>query len=267
MSLVEDTVRQGAWDHPALRGQGGENSIHNDEVAKRVGMRGATIPGVVHLRHFGPLLDELFGDRWLIDGAVSMYYTYATLSGEAVRGVIKAPDGRCWDRDASFPAWVETEDGKTAAKGTVSIGQGAGYVRGLPLESAPEGANRIAATVKSGTELNRIEGFMVEGGADDDGILRDPSVMYRALSTNFLRGHIAQPSVGFFGATEVTLRNGPIRTGTPYVKTGRIAAVGVTDKTEFVWVDSELTDERGKLIAEMRHMTRWMKVSSPLWKD
>jgi hypothetical protein len=40
----------------------------------------------------------------------------------------------------------------------------------------------------------------------------------------------------------------------------------VTDKTEFVWVDSELTDASGRLIAEMRHLTRWMKGSSPLWK-
>jgi len=30
-------------------------------------------------------------------------------------------------------------------------------------------------------------------------------------------------------------------------------------------VDSALTDEAGTTIAEMRHLTRWMKVSSPLW--
>jgi hypothetical protein len=45
-----------------------------------------------------------------------------------------------------------------------------------------------------------------------------------------------------------------------------VVAVGVTDKTEFVWVDTALTDQSGRLIAEMRHMTRWMKVSSPLWR-
>jgi hypothetical protein len=68
--------------------------------------------------------------------------------------------------------------------------------------------------------------------------------------SNFLRGQIAQPAVGFFGATEIQLRHWPIRTNTPYPKTGRVICVGVTDKTEFVWVESELTDVRGWLIAE-----------------
>jgi len=36
---------------------------------------------------------------------------------------------------------------------------------------------------------------------------------------------------------------------------GRVVCVGVTDKTEFVWVDSELTDASGRLIAEMRRLT------------
>jgi hypothetical protein len=266
-SMTLDEPRQGAWVQPVNRWQdAGENSIHNDQVARSVGMRGGTIPGTVHLGHFRPLLDELFGDRWLINGAVSMFYTYATADREDVRAVIKAPPGRCWDLDAVFPAWVETPEGKTVCKGTVSIGAPASpnYVRGLPMDSAPAGANRIAAGVTPGAELKQVDGFVVEHG--EDGIMRDPSAMYGALMSNFLRGQIAQPAVGFFGATEIALRNGPIRTGVPYTKTGRVVAVGVTDKTEFVWVDTALTDESGRLIAEMRHMTRWMKVSSPLWR-
>jgi hypothetical protein len=264
-TTVED-LRQGAWMQPVNRWQGADNSIHNDEVARSVGMRGGTIPGTVHLNHFRPLMDELFGDRWLINGTVSMYYTYATAHLEDVRAVIKAPAGRCWDLDAIFPAWVETPEGKTVCKGTVSIGSPStpNYVRSLPLESAPAGANRIVAGVKPGTELKRIDEFVFETG--EDGIVRDPQSMYGALMSNFLRGQIAQPAVGFFGATEVALRNGPIRTNTPYVKTGRVVCVGVTDKTEFAWVDSELTDSAGRLVAEMRHLTRWMKASSPLWK-
>jgi hypothetical protein len=122
----------------------------------------------------------------------------------------------------------------------------------------------LTIPVRDPPPRKRVEGFVVEHG--EDGIVRDPSAMYRALMSNFLRGQIAQPAVGFFGATEIALCNGPIRTGAPYVKTGRVVSVGVTDKTEFVWVDTALTDEAGRLIAEMRHMTRWMKVSSPLWK-
>ncbi|HEX3920000.1 MAG TPA: hypothetical protein VHW60_21895, partial [Caulobacteraceae bacterium] len=62
---LEEPLR-GAWVQPVNRWQAGENSIHNDDVARSVGMRGGTIPGTVHLSHFRPLLDDLFGDRWLI---------------------------------------------------------------------------------------------------------------------------------------------------------------------------------------------------------
>ena len=267
METIAEAPRHGQWVQPENRWQAAPNSIHNDDVARSVGMRVGTIPGTVHLGHFRPLLDDLFGDRWLINGAVSMFYTYATTNREDVRAVIKAPPGRCWDLDAIFPAWVETPEGKTVCKGTVSVGAPAtpNYVRGLPMDSAAEGANRIAAAARPGAELKRTPDFVVEHG--EDGVMRDPSAMYGALATAFLRGQIAQPAVGFFGATEIRLVNGPIRTGEPYAKTGRVVSVGVTDKTEFVWVDTELTDAGGRRIAEMRHMTRWMKGSSPLWKD
>jgi hypothetical protein len=261
---VEAEVRHGAWVQPINRWQEAENSIHNDAVAQSVGMRGGTIPGTVHLSHFGPLMDELFGDRWLIDGAVSMFYTYATTHMEDVRAVVKAPPGRCWERDAVFPAWVETKDGRTVCKGTVSIGapDSPTYVRGLSF--APPGEIRIASRIEPGTEIQRVDNFVFEEG--EGGIVRSPQSMFHAMNTNFLRGQINQPAVGFYGATEVAMRNGPIRTGHPYTKTGRVVGVGTSDKTEFAWVDTELREPDGRLVAEMRHLTRWMKVSSPLWK-
>jgi hypothetical protein len=90
--------------------------------------------------------------------------------------------------------------------------------------------------------------------------------MYGALQV-FPPGIKTAPAVGFFGATEVSLVNGPIRLGVPYRETGKVVCVGESPKTEFAWFDSALHDKNGTLIAEMRHMTRWMKVSSPLWSD
>src|SRR5512138_1027941 len=134
----------GEWRQPRNQWQGAENSIHTDAVAKSIGMRGGTIPGVVHLGHFRPILTELFGERWLSRGSISMYYTYATLDREEVRAVVEAPPAGATD-NVQLVAWVETPDGKTVCKGTVSVGDPdtVAYVRGLPLESAPEGANRI----------------------------------------------------------------------------------------------------------------------------
>lgn len=257
--------RQGAWVKPVNRWQGAENSIHTDSVAQSLGMRGGTIPGTVHLNHLRPVLDDVFGDRWLIDGVISMFYTYATTDGEDVRAVIKAPPGRCWDKNAQFNAWVETPDGKTVIKGTVSVGapQEPPYVRTLPFDSNPPEARRIAKALTVGQDFEP-EDVIAKNG--EGGVVRDPQAMYGVLASGKWRPLIARPSVGLFGSTEIALRNGPILTDTPYTRTGRVVCVGMTDKTEFAWMDTELRDASGKLIAEMRHLTRWMKASSPLWK-
>lgn len=264
--MTEQAVieRKGDWIKQVNRWQGAENSIHTDSVAQSLGMRGGTIPGTVHLNTFGPLMTEVFGDRWLIDGCISMFYTFATTDGEPVRPVIKAPPGRCWDKDALFSAWVENEDGKVVIKGTVSVGapRETSYVRSLPLENAPENARRITKDLVVGKDF-APETMIYETG--EDGIIRAPQSIYHAMATGEWRPLIARPSVGLFGATEIALRNGPIRLGAPYTRTGRVICVGQTDKTEFAWKASELHDENGKLIAEMRHLTRWMKASSPLW--
>ena len=262
--MLADETRHGAWVQPVNRWQNGVNSIHNDETARALGMRGGTIPGSVHLGHFRPLLDDLFGDRWLINGAISMFYTYATTHLEDVRAVIKARPDRCWDETAQFAAWVETPEGKTVCKGTVSVGAPAtpNYVRALPVD-APRGELRILADLQT-AELPRIAEFVVEHG--EDGIVHDPSAMYGVLNMPQPPAAGAAGAVGFFGATEIQLRHGPIRTSVAYAKTGRVVGVGATEKTEFFWTDSELTDETGRVIAEMRHMARRMKASSPLWK-
>jgi hypothetical protein len=131
------------------------------------------------------------------------------------------------------------------------------------LENAAPGATRILAKMKPGQEIPARENYFVKEDGED-GALLDPQLMYRALAV-FPPDVDTAPAVGFFGATEIVLHNGPIRTGVPYRKSGKVACVGESPKTEFAWFDSWLHDSEGKLIAEARHMTRWMKVSSPLW--
>jgi len=253
----------GSWQQPENRWQGQENSIHNDAVAKKVGMRGGTIPGTVHLSHFRPILTELFGERWLREGSISMFYTYATTNREDVRAIVKRPPPGA--RDVQLDAWVETPEGRTVCKGTVAVGKpkDVPYVRALPLENAAPGATRILAQMKPGQHIPARENYLVKEDGED-GELRDPQLMHRVLSV-FPADVQTAPAVGFFGATEIILHDGPIKLGVPYKKTGKVVCVGESPKTEFAWFDSWLHDNEGKLVAEMRHMTRWMKVSSPLW--
>jgi len=255
----------GIWQQPKNKWQGAPNSIHTDSVARSVGMRGGTIPGTVHLSHFRPILTELFGARWLKTGSISMFYTYATIDQEEVRAIVKAPPDGVRD-DVQLDAWVENKEGRTVCKGTVAVGspKATSYVRGLELENASSDLIRILSNMKPGMEITPIEEFVVREGGED-GEVRDPQEMYRALQV-FPRGVNTAPAVGFFGATEVRLHAGPIKLGVPYRKAGKVISVGASPKTEFAWFDSSLTDKDGTVIAEMRHMTRWMKVSSPLWR-
>ena len=260
--------RRGDWQQPENRWAALPGSIHNDAVAKEVGMRGGTIPGTIHLGHFVPLIETLFGSRWWQTGTISMFYTYATTHKEDVRAAVRLPsDQSLLDAaDVQLDALVETPDGNVVCKGTVSLGRPAApaYVRSLTLENAPSGANRILKGLTVGAATPERRDFVFEADGQHGNIV-NPAVMYTALNAGFPRDSIAQPSVGFFGATEIVLHNGPIVAGVPYRKTGTVVCVGASPKTEFAWVDSALHDADGRLIAEMRHLTRWMKVSSPLW--
>lgn len=253
----------GGWQEPVNRWQGAQNSIHTDAVAQRIGMRGGTIPGTVHLTHFRPLIEDLFGERWFQTGTISMYYTYATLDREKVRAFVERP---ARSTDVQVAAWVENEEHKTVCKGTISVGNptdAVPYIRSLPLENAA-GTIRILAKMKPGDAMTRSDKYLISEGGEE-GVLRDPQLMYRALAM-VPRDGAAQPSVGFFGATEIRLHNGPIRTNTRYKKSGVVASIGDSPKTEFAWFDTFLHDAEDRLVADMRHMTRWMKASSPLWQ-
>ncbi len=258
----------GEWQQPVNKWSDLPDSIHNDEVAHKVGMRGGTIPGTVHLDHFVPLIKSEFGMRWFQEGSISMYYTFATTNKEDVRAVISKPEGM---QDEQVDALIETPDGKMVAKGTLAVGNPdvQPYVRTIPLESAPRDQLRILAAVEVGQVTAEKADIVVTEAGDTgeyEGLVTRPSEMYQILQANFPRAQIAS-AVGFFGATEIILRHGPIRLNTPYRSTGEVVCVGASPKTEFIYIDSFLYDKSsGELVAEMRKLTRFMKASAPVWE-
>jgi len=283
---VKEGRLYGGWREPLNIWQDEVNSIHNEDVARKIGMRGGTIPGTIHLNLFPPLLIELFGQRWFERGSISMYYTFATKHREPVRAVIALPPQDV--EDIQVEAWVEMQDGQLVAKGTIAIGEpdAVSYVRAIGLKSNPDEELRILANLKAGQEIPPKENVVISreemnrkletitdpidwyrGQSPWGTSIVNPDAMYGALNIGFPL-HSIHKAVGFFGATEIRIINGPIRTGIPYRTTGRIACVGTSLKTEFAWVDSWLREkDTRKLIAEMRHLTRWMKVSSPLYQE
>jgi len=283
---IKEGYMYGGWRAPFNIWQGAPGSIHTDEVAQKIGMRGGTIPGTIHLNLFPPLLIKLFGQRWFEKGSLSIYYTFATLDREEVRAVLELPPEGA--ENVQLRACVETPDGKTVAKGTVDIGdpEEVSYIRKIPLESSPPEEIRILANTKPGTELPPQEDVVFtrqqldraletitdpidwyKGSSPWGPSILNPSSMYGALMFDLAKDREGT-SVGFFGATELRNVNGPIKADVHYRKTGRIICVGASPKTEFIWMDSELYEkDSGKLVADMRHMNRLMKASSPLYQE
>ena len=261
----EESKVIGTWQAPENIWQNAPNSIHNDEVAHKVGMRGGTIPGTIHLDHFRPIIEELWGDKWWTQSSISMYYTFATTHREEVRAVVVLPEDRSTVKsDCQVDAYVENTDGRLVCKGTLAVGANAepGYVQALELPES-RGEQRILADLAVGDVIEPQNGEFVEKG--EDGVLRNITDHYSVLNSSFPPNKVKLPAVGFFGATEIRLLQGPLEVGTSYERSGKVVAVGESAKTEFAWVDSTLKTDDGKVVAEMRHMTRFMKVSSALW--
>lgn len=283
--IVKDGKLYGGWRQP-INIWMNTGSIHNDNVAKSVGMRGGTIPGTIHLNLFAPLLLELWGKRWWEQGNISMFYTYATTHKEEVRAVVNMSSQSAGD--AQVAAYVERPDGHVVAKGTVAVGnpKEVSYVRTIPLENAKRSDIRILAEFQPGMELSKdaevsitLEGLKeaIETNTDPlpwykenspwGGPILSPASENRLLSAGLPRDKIKK-AVGFYGAHDIRHINGPLFVGKTYLRTSKIACVGASEKTEFLWTDSWLYDkDTRKLVAEMRHLGRWMKAGSPVWQE
>ena len=64
--------------------EGGENRIHDDEVARQYGFRGGLVPGVTVYAYLTYPLVAAFGPAWLERGTASVRFTKPVLEGEEV---------------------------------------------------------------------------------------------------------------------------------------------------------------------------------------
>lgn len=265
--------------------QGARGSIHNDAVATKLGFRGGTVAGSIHLELFPPLLLEAFGPRWFERGTLSMNFRNATTDREAVRASVAQPPPEV--KDVQVAARVEREDGMLVAEGTASVGapDEPSALGALDLTRFASEDLKILAGINSGDDIEEAEVAMpaeVQNARLD--VITEQLDWYRESSpwggpiaspatiVHFLYAHPARvigrnagKAVGLFGAIEVRHTNGPLVLDETYRVGGEILAVGESPKTEYVWFESHADTLGGKRVAEMRMQLRWMKASSPLY--
>jgi hypothetical protein len=230
---------------------------------------------------------KAFGKRWFERGTISMYFLNATTDREAVRAFVKQPPADA--TDAQVDIRIERDDGMRVAEGTASIGspeEPSALLR-RPLDRFDAGDLRILGGLKVGDQFDECDAFLTKDAMAErmkvitepmewyakpspwGGAIATPAAMVQLLysqSIATLRSKLGR-AVGLFGAIELRNINGPVMVEHPYRVTGNIVALGQSPKTEYMWFETALNEADGKRVAEMRMLLRFMKASSPKYKD
>lgn len=257
--------------------------MHSDKVATKFGLRGGAVHGGTHLDLFPPLLVDLFGERWLQRGSLSVFFRNAILDGEGTRAFVTRPPA---GDDVLVPVRAEREDGMLIGEGTAGIGNPAtpSALQALEMKESPN--RRILAGLHVGdtspdypvrfaperqSEWLRFISLSApwyESAERWGGLVIPPAELLRFTYHPAMDGWVRTiiPGVaGLWGALELKYVDGPVLVDRPYVVRTRIAGLDEGTKTELLWLDNELDDESGRRIAETRILVRWFKAGSPLW--
>ena len=272
-------VLKGEFRHPRNLHQGADGSIHNDATASKLGFKGGTVPGSVHMDQFVPMILGTFGDAWFERGDISTYFTQATVDNEAVRAELASGKGRA--RLTMF-----NEPGAVILEGTASLAapdaESELLKRMAMQEPAQAGRLRILSEIRVGDEnrdlivqvpiesLKRTLENITETvpAYAEDNVLPPSQVVHLAHLTRTSAMAKQKRAVGLFGALQVQHLRGPLRAGVDYRARTRILKLTESPRTENVWYDVTFQEASGgDDVGSMLYCLRFMKASSPLWAE
>ena len=272
------TVLKGEFRTPRNLHQGAGGSIHNDATASKLGFKGGTVPGSVHMDQFVPLILQTYGEAWFERGDISTYFTQATVDNEAVR--VELAPGPERARLTMF-----NEPGAVILEGTASLAmpdQGSELLRRMEMqEPVKPGRLRILGDIAVGDEnrdlivqvpiehLKRtLENITETVPAYADNVLPPSQVVHLAHLTRTSAMAKQKPAVGLFGALQVQQLRGPFRAGVDYRARTRILKLTESPRTENVWYDVTFQESSGDDdVGSMLYCLRFMKASSSLWAE
>lgn len=259
---------------------GGHASIHDDEMAEKLGFRAGPIEGPTHFSLFPPLLEKIWGRAWFEQGCISSHYLNMVVEGEEVRAFAEIPA----EGANSTRVWAEKADGTPVLEASASLGQHAGPTL---LEQ------RMAALRPPGRLLILEDLHVGMTGAADERVRMDPDQHMGNLypfslnqklaaitetsdwyskaspwgrpiiplemisvlaeySSHQAKFPVKGPAVGLFADQEIRLIDGPLFVGEDYVLRREIAALAESKRTESYWVRTRIFDASGqKQVAEM----------------
>jgi hypothetical protein len=262
----------------------GAGSIHDDATAQKLGFRGGTVAGSLHMEQFPPLLIESLGDDWLRTGGMSLYFKYATTDNEPVQAFARRPA----PGDHHVEIWMDDASGNRVADGTANVGgtdMSSTVRQRIAAMPAPEDI-RILANVSAGDVGDRVPTRIdvealerrLEVVTEPLPAYTDPGIYGARIATPALQVQVLRPGersilprnsdfgVGLFGAIELQLLTGPVLVDHDYETQAKVLAVGETPKTEYLYYQSDLYEPGSdEIVLSMIMMLRFMKASSKLW--
>jgi hypothetical protein len=260
-------------------------SIHDDATAQKLGFRGGTVAGSIHMEQFPPVLTVAFGERWFETGSLSSYFRNATTGGEPERVLAQQPPAGA--ADAQVNVWMERDDGTQVLEGTAAVGRPSepSMLRRKLAEPRDAGEMRMLAHLAPGDETAPVRVRLADekeaaprltaitepldwytGASPWGGPIVNPGLLVHLMvqAQAGLKLGRAQ-AVGLYGAIEIRHVAGPVFSDREYDVSARILATGQTPKTEYLWYETALREAGGAEVAGMTMMLRFMKASSPLW--
>jgi hypothetical protein len=261
---------------------GGHASIHDDQMAEKLGFRAGPIEGPTHFSLFPPLLEKIWGQAWFEQGCLSSHYLNMVVEGEEVRAFAEIPAQGA----KSTRVWAEKADGTPVLEASASLGPDAGptLLERRMAELRPAGDLLILADLRVGLKgaadervrmdadqhmgalypfsLNQKLGAITEtspwysdAAASPWGRPIIPLEMISVLaehSSHQAKFPVKGPAVGLFADQEIRLIDGPLFVGEDYILRREIAALAQSKRTESYWVRTRIFDAGGqKQVAEM----------------
>lgn len=259
----------------------GHTSIHDDEMAEKLGFRAGPIEGPTHFSQFTPLLVEIWGQAWFERGCFSAHFQNMVVEGEQVRAFVERPAPGA----TRVRCWAEKADGTPVLEASASIGDAGPSLLDermaklrpveklvilaelhVGMQGAEEERVRMDADQHMGDlypfslnqKLERItenSPWYSDAGATPWGRAIIPLEMVSVLaeySSKLAAFPVKQPVIGLFADQEIRMIDGPLLVGEDYLIRREVVALSESKRTESYWVRSRIYSADGsQLKAEM----------------
>ena len=259
----------------------GHTSIHDDDMAEKLGFRAGPIEGPTHFSQFTPLLAEIWGQDWFERGCFSAHFQNMVVEGEQVRAFVERPAPGA----TRVRCWAEKADGTPVLEASASIGDAGPSLldermaRLRPPErlviladlhvgmtGAEEERVRMDADQHMGDlypfslnqKLERItenSPWYSQADVSPWGRPIVPLEMVSVLaeySSKQAAFPVKQPVIGLFADQEIRMVDGPLLVGEDYLIRREVVALSESKRTESYWVRSRIYSADGsQLKAEM----------------